>query len=52
MDRYSDDELYRMAFDENSYIAFNASIELARRLGIPENLILKSVWDIDKFFMD
>lgn len=46
------DDLCRLAFDDNKTVAFNASIELARRVGIPEDQILHTVNDIDKYFTE
>lgn len=47
----SKEELTTMSFSDDSDIAFEASIELARLSGVSENKILKSLEDVDKFFL-
>lgn len=49
------DETYKKiskkAFSKDPNEAFEGSIELARYFGVPENQILKSKEEIDRFFM-
>ena len=52
LEECSFDEVCKLAFDEDTVAAFNASIELARRCGVPEELVLKSVSDINKYFTE
>ena len=47
--RFSD--LEKMAFDEDVNRAFSGSIELARELGVDDNLILHNISQIDSYFM-
>ena len=47
----SKEELMTMSFSDDADLAFEASIELARLSGVAEDKILKSLEDIDKFFL-
>ena len=41
--------LYDLEHDENT---LEGSIELARKVGVPEEEILKNIEDVDKFFLE
>ena len=47
----SKEELTIMSFSDDADLAFEASIESARLSGVSENKILKSLEDVDKFFL-
>lgn len=45
------EEIMKKAFSEDPETAFQGSIELARYSGVPEDDILKSKEEIDRFFL-
>lgn len=47
----SKEELTTMSFSDDADLAFEASIESARLSCVSENKILKSLEDVDKFFL-
>ena len=44
-------DLEKMAFDYNVNVAFTGSYKLALEVGVDQNKILKSISDIDTYFM-
>ena len=46
------EELMKRVMSEDANESFNASIDLARICGVPEEDILKSVKEIDSLFLD
>lgn len=45
-------ELIDIRLNSTPSDSFDASIELAREVGVPENDILKTLDDVDKFFLE
>lgn len=50
-EEYSWKELIKKAFSDDPNEAFEGSVELARQSGVPEDKILKSKEEVDKFFL-
>jgi hypothetical protein len=45
------DDLEKLAFDENSNVAFNGSIKLGLEVGVDESKLLKNMTQIDNYFL-
>ena len=45
------DDMMELAFDDDMNIAVSASIELARSIGVPEGKIIKSMDELDDYFL-